>query len=127
MKEPFPYDVLLSHNQADKPRVRRLAERLRAAGLRVWFDEWVIQPGDDIYLAIERGLEASRTLVLCLSPATLGSDWVGLERSAVLFRDRSYTNRFRSRLGLEDWPPTPADETYDPNTQSPPKKSHSQE
>ena len=78
MTTEFQYDVFLSHNQADKPRVRRLAERLRAAGLRVWFDEWVIQPGDDIYLAIERGLEASRTLVLCLSPAALGSDWVGL-------------------------------------------------
>jgi hypothetical protein len=83
MATEFQYDVFLSHNQADKPRVRRLAERLRAAGLRVWFDEWVIQPGDDIYLAIERGLEASRTLVLCLSPAALGSDWVGLERSTV--------------------------------------------
>ena len=46
MTTEFPYDVFLSHNQADKPRVRRLAERLRAAGLRVWFDEWVIQPGD---------------------------------------------------------------------------------
>ena len=87
MPENFQYDVFLSHNSADKPRVRRLAERLRAAGGRVWFDEWVIQPGDDIYLAIERGLEAARTLVLCLSSAALGSDWVGLERSTVLFRD----------------------------------------
>jgi len=42
----FQYDVFLSHNAKDKPRVRRLAERLRSAGLRVWFDEWVIQPGD---------------------------------------------------------------------------------
>ena len=49
----------------------------------MWFDEWVIQPGDDIYLAIERGLEAARTLVLCLSPAALGSDWVGLERCTI--------------------------------------------
>jgi hypothetical protein len=39
--------------------VRRLAERLKQAGLRVWFDEWIIKPGDDIYLAIERGLESS--------------------------------------------------------------------
>ena len=99
----FQYDVFLSHNQADKPRVRRLAERLRAAGLRVWFDEWVIQPGDDIYLAIERGLEASRTLVLCLSPAALGSDWAELERSTVgrgnlPFRDPANAGRrFRSR------------------------------
>jgi len=37
--DDFQYDVFLSHNQADKPRVWRLAERLRAAGRRVWFDE----------------------------------------------------------------------------------------
>ena len=33
MSADFQYDVFLSHNQANKPRVRRLAERLRAAGL----------------------------------------------------------------------------------------------
>ena len=60
MADRFTYDVFLSHNAKDKPRVRGLAEELRAAGLRVWFDEWVIKPGDDIYLAIERGLEAAR-------------------------------------------------------------------
>ena len=41
----------------------------------------------DRELAIERGLEAARTVVLCLLPAALRSDWVGLERSTVLFRD----------------------------------------
>jgi len=93
-REPeFQFDIFLSHNSKDKPRVRKLAERLRAAGARVWFDEWVVKPGDDIYLAIERGLEASRTMVLCLSPAALGSDWVGLERSTVLFRDPSNAGR----------------------------------
>ena len=49
--------------------------------------------GDDIYLAIERGLEASRTLVLCLSPAALRSDWVTLERSNGLFRDPANADR----------------------------------
>lgn len=34
MNSEFQYDVFLSHNQADKPRLRRLAERLRAAGLK---------------------------------------------------------------------------------------------
>ena len=95
MKTPahFSFDVFLSHNSKDNAQVRRLAERLRAAGMRVWFDEWVIKPGDDIYLAIERGLEAARSLVLCLSPAALGSDWVGLERSTALFRDPSNVGR----------------------------------
>jgi hypothetical protein len=102
MSDQFSYDVFLSHNSQDRPRVRRLAEALRAAGLRVWFDEWVIQPGDDIYLAIERGLEASRTLLLCLSPAALGSDWVTLERGTGLFRDPLNTERRFIPLLLAD-------------------------
>ncbi|HYI13289.1 MAG TPA: toll/interleukin-1 receptor domain-containing protein [Thermoanaerobaculia bacterium] len=87
MADGFTYDVFLSHNAQDKPRVRKLAERLRDAGLRVWFDDWVVKPGDDIYLAIERGLEAARVQVLCLSPEALASEWVTLERNTVLFRD----------------------------------------
>nr|VFK17806.1 MAG: PEGA domain-containing protein [Candidatus Kentron sp. LPFa] len=96
------YDVFLSHNAADKPRVRRLAKRLRDAGLSVWFDEWVIGPGDDIYLAIERGLEAARVQILCLSPAALGSDWVALERNTVLFRDPANKHRRFVPLLLAD-------------------------
>ena len=79
MTGSFTYDVFLSHNSRDKAKVRALAKRLKDAGLRVWFDEWVIKPGDDIYLAIERGLEAARVQVPCLSPEALGSDWVTLE------------------------------------------------
>jgi GTPase SAR1 family protein len=93
MADPIRCDVFLSHNSKDKPVVRRLAERLKGAGLRVWFDEWAIKPGDDIYLAVERGLQDSRIQILCLSPAALGSDWVSLERSTVLFRDPANKNR----------------------------------
>jgi hypothetical protein len=53
MPPSFAYDVFLSHNSNDKPRVRSLAEKLRAAGLRLWFDEWVIRLGDGIYQSIE--------------------------------------------------------------------------
>jgi len=98
----FTYDVFLSHTQADKPRVRRLAQSLKAFGFHVWFDEDVIQAGDDIYLAIERGLEASRCLVLCLSEAALTSDWVELERSTALFRDPTNTKRRFIPLKLTD-------------------------
>jgi WD40 repeat protein/GTPase SAR1 family protein len=102
MADRFTYDVFLSHNSKDKPRVRKLAEDLRAAGLRVWLDEWVIKPGDDIYLSIERGLEAARAQVLCLSPAALGSEWVALERSTVLFRDPTNAGRRFIPLLLAD-------------------------
>lgn len=102
MSTAFAYDVFLSHNSKDKPRVRKLAERLKQAGLRVWFDEWVIKPGDDIYLAIERGLEEARVQVLCLSPAALGAEWVTLERSTILFRDPTNQGRRFIPLLLAD-------------------------
>ncbi len=36
------YDVFLSHSFKDKDVVRQIAERLKADGVRVWFDEWGI-------------------------------------------------------------------------------------
>lgn len=39
MADQFNYDVFLSHSSQDKASVRPLAERLRADGLCVWFDE----------------------------------------------------------------------------------------
>ena len=93
MPAPFQYDVFLSHNQADKPRVRRLAERLKAAAVRVWVDEWVIQAGDVIALKVDEGLEQSRVLLLCISPAALASGWVALERSTAVHRDPANAGR----------------------------------
>ena len=46
MADAFQYDVFLSHSAKDKAVVRPLAERLRADGLKVWFDEWVLKAGD---------------------------------------------------------------------------------
>ena len=48
MPDEFPCDVFLSHSAQDKAVVRPLAERLRADGVQVWFDEWVLKPGDSI-------------------------------------------------------------------------------
>lgn len=79
MPGDFPYDVFLSHSAQDKAVARALAERLRADGLKVWFDEWALQPGDHILAKIEEGLEHSRVLVLCISAHALGSDWAQLE------------------------------------------------
>lgn len=93
MSDEFQYDVFLSHNSKDKPRVRRLAERLKAAGVRVWLDEWVIKPGDIIALKVDEGLEQSRVLLLCISPAALASGWVALERSTAVHRDPANEGR----------------------------------
>jgi hypothetical protein len=39
MPEDLEYDVFLSHSAKGKAAARPLAERLRADGLKVWFDE----------------------------------------------------------------------------------------
>jgi len=102
MSTNFLWDVFLSHSSHDKQRVRLLAEHLRDAGLRVWLDEWVIEPGDDIYGAIEDGLEYSRILILCISKAAMDADWVKLERNTTLFRDPQNKERRFIPLMLED-------------------------
>jgi small GTP-binding protein len=101
-RKRFAYDVFLSYNAKDKPAVRELAERLKQDGLRVWFDEWVIQPGDLVSLKIEQGLEQSRTLILAMSHNAFASEWVALERHTALFRDPTNAERRFIPLRLDD-------------------------
>lgn len=89
----YSYDVFLSHSSRDKSTARQVAQNLRQRGVRVWFDEWAIQPGDSIPNAIEIGLEQSRVLVLVMSKSAFDSDWVTLERQAGLFRDPANQDR----------------------------------
>jgi len=107
----FPYDVFLSHSAKDKAVVRPLAERLRQDGLKAWFDEWVLKPGDSIPAKIEAGLEHSRVLVLCMSAHAFGSDpdWSGLEagtcgRGNLPFRDPLNKERRFIPLRLDEAP-----------------------
>jgi hypothetical protein len=67
MADEFQYDVFLSHSAKDKAVVRPLAERLRQDGLKVWFDEWVLKPGDSIPATVEEGLEHSCGRLLCIN------------------------------------------------------------
>ena len=107
--EAFAYDVFLSHSAKDKAVVRPLAERLRADGVKLWFDEWVLKPGDSLPTKIEEGLERSRVLVLCMSANAFGSDWAQLEagtygRRNLRFRDPLNKERRFLPLRLDDAP-----------------------
>ncbi len=52
----FPSDLFLSHRAKDKAVVRPLAEMLQQDGLKVWFNEWVLKPGDGIPAKIDEVL-----------------------------------------------------------------------
>ena len=106
MPDDFQYDVFLSHSSKDersKPPtmlhdtggnavVRPLAKRLRADGVKVWFDEWP---------------EGSRVLALCMSANAFGSDWAQLESGTLRtgrrpFRDPLNEERRFLPLRLDD-------------------------
>jgi TIR domain/Tetratricopeptide repeat len=104
VRSHYPYDVFLSHSSVDKPVVRALAERLQGVGLRVWFDEWIICPGDPISHLIAEGLEQSRVLLLFMSEAAFRSDWALLESHSSIFRDPLNRDRRFVPLRLDDTP-----------------------
>lgn len=82
--------------------VRPLAERLRKDGMKVWFDAWVLQPGESIPAKIEEGLERSRVLVLCMSANALGSDRAQIESGPFRFHDPLNKERRLLPLRLDD-------------------------
>jgi small GTP-binding protein len=100
----FEFDVFLSYGTKDKARVLPIAERLRTDGLRVWFSEWEIAPGDDVLESIENGLNNSRVLVLCTSRQALASDWQELEATTFRFRDPLNNERRFIPLRLDEAP-----------------------
>lgn len=102
MGKEFTFDVFIGHSSKDKPRVRKLAERLRDDGVRVWYDEWEVQSGDVIVQKVDSGLESARSFVLAMSAHAFGSDWVGLERTTVIHRDPMNRERRFIPLLLED-------------------------
>jgi hypothetical protein len=105
MSNEFEYDIFLSYSSRDKKIVHALAERLKQDGLSVWLDAWAIQPGDSIPLKIQHGLEQSRTLLMCMSPAYFASDWGKLEHLTLLFRDPTNAKRRFIPFLIEDCKP----------------------
>lgn len=66
------FDVFLSHNSKDKPVVRKLAEVLRARGLKVWLDEWELVPGRPWQEALEEVIETTRSTAVLVGKDGLG-------------------------------------------------------
>jgi hypothetical protein len=70
------WDVFICHASEDKePFVRRLAERLRAEGLKVWYDEFTLTMGDSLRRSIDSGLVSSGYGLVVLSHHSLTKDW----------------------------------------------------
>ena len=68
--------VFLSYAHADNAVARRIADKLRGAGLRVRILEWELQPGDSIASRIIEAVSSSDLILVLLSPNSINSRWV---------------------------------------------------
>lgn len=93
IREPGPsvdhgadiHDVFISHASEDKDEVvRPLAEALRAGGLTVWYDEFVLKMGDSLRQKIDRGLATSRFGIVVLSQSFLKKGWTNYELDGIV-------------------------------------------
>ena len=79
--------VFISHSEADKPFVRRLADDLRASRVSVWLDENAIASGDSLIGTIAMALAESDCVIAVLSPDAVASSWVQKELHIALTRE----------------------------------------
>lgn len=85
------YDLFISYSSVDKDWASKLAAAIEGnkdgAPLHVYFAEWDLPPGGIIPQELENALDDSRHIGLILSPESLASGWVSLERAAAICRD----------------------------------------
>jgi len=89
-------DVFLCHNSADKEWVEKLAEQIESETvdgtqdgrpLRVFFDKWDIDCGQNFIQRINQGLKQSRFVAVVISPEFLDAPWTAFEWTHVVSED----------------------------------------
>lgn len=81
------YDVFISHASEDKAEFAdEFAAKARDAGLRVWYDKFVLVWGDSLRQKIDAGLASSHFGVVVLSPSFFAKDWTNYELDGLLER-----------------------------------------
>lgn len=78
------FDVFLSHASEDKPKVRKLKDRLESLGVLVFFDEDSISWGDSIVEKINHGLLMSNFFVPYLSQTFSNKGWTNKELNSAI-------------------------------------------
>ncbi len=77
------FDVFLCHNSSDKAAVTSIGERLKAAGVLPWLDEWELRPGTEWQVALEQWIVVVRSAAVFIGTGGLGS-WQRQELNALM-------------------------------------------
>ncbi len=79
------WDAFISHASEDKAGlVADLAKELSSRGLRIWYDDEVLQVGDSVRAAIDHGLAASEFGIVVVSHNYMRKDWTKRELDGIL-------------------------------------------
>jgi len=82
------WDVFISHASEDKDEIARpLAEALKKARLRLWYDEFSLNVGDSLRESIDRGLARSKYGVVILSEKFFEKHWPTKELNGLATRE----------------------------------------
>ena len=74
------WDVFISHASEDKNTfVRPFAQALDQLGVKVWYDEFTLRPGDSLSTSIDKGLARSRFGLVVISESFIGKQWTERE------------------------------------------------
>jgi hypothetical protein len=79
--------VFLSHSSKDKAFTRKLAERLRELGVKVWIDEAEINIGDSLQSKISEAIEETDYVAAVISHNSVKSSWVQRELQMAMSRE----------------------------------------
>jgi hypothetical protein len=79
--------VFLSHNSKDKAFTRKLAERLKEAGIDIWIDEAELNVGDSLLEKIGTALDKANFVAAVLSHNSIQSSWVQLELKLAMTKE----------------------------------------
>jgi hypothetical protein len=83
------WDAFISHASEDKGGlVADLAKELSNRGLRIWYDDDVLQVGDSVRAAIDHGLSASDFGIVVISHDYMRKDWTNHELDGILALER---------------------------------------
>lgn len=82
------YHAFICHASENKEEfVRPLAESLSNKGLKIWYDEFTLDIGDNLRKSIDLGLVCSRFGIVILSPEFLEKDWPQYELDGLYARE----------------------------------------
>lgn len=103
--QDFLWDVFISYSSKDFAIVQGIIDDFKSKGIRYWWDEEQIMPGDLMSQKIAEGLQKSRAVMPCFSRHQIESGWCRVEYTAVLNKVISgQTGQRVTPLVLDDLP-----------------------